>query len=184
MNNKIGVIIRGVIALVVLVVLLYQGFKWTVMRVYVPQGKALMVINKFGDQLPPDLIVVPKEGEFSGCKGVQEELRGRGRYCLNPVEYDWKLVDLVTIPAGEPSGWRFGADAQLAEGEPPMVGLVSVKQGKTPEGGSAEVVDPGFKGLQKDVLTPGVYKLNPQVYEVTKVPAVVVPPGFVGVVTQ
>src|SRR6476661_6387854 len=160
--NKSKLIIRAVIALVVVLVLLFEGFKWTVMRVYVPQGKALMVINKFGDQLPPDLIVVPSDGPLSNCKGVQEELRGPGRYFLNPVEYDYKLVDLVTIPAGEPSRWKFGSDGQLAEGEPPMVGLVSIKQGKTPEGGSAEVVDPGFKGLQKEVLTPGVYKLNPQ----------------------
>ena len=34
------------------------------------------------------------------------------------------------------------------------------------------------------VLTPGIYKINPQEYEVTLADAVVVPPGSVGVVTR
>ena len=182
--NRINVIIRGVIAGLVLAFGAYEGFKWTVMRVYVPHDKALMVINKFGDALPAELISVPKDGPNSRCKGVQEELRGPGRYFLNPVEYDWKLVDLVDIPAGDPHLWRFTRDGAITQdSNQPMVGLVSVKQGKTPPV-DVEVVDPGYKGLQKEVLTPGVYKLNPQLYEVTLVPAIVVPPGYVGVVTQ
>jgi regulator of protease activity HflC (stomatin/prohibitin superfamily) len=64
-----------------------------------------------------------------------------------------------------------------------MVGLIACKQGKTPPPG-VEVVDPGYKGIQKDVLTPGTYKINPHLYSVTLVPAVVVPPGFVGVSTR
>src|SRR3712207_8842137 len=48
----------------------------------------------------------------------------------------------------------------------------------------SEVVDVGYKGIQKEVLTPGVYKINPHVQEVTLLPAVVVPPGSVGVVTR
>ena len=38
--------------------------------------------------------------------------------------------------------------------------------------------------MQKEVLTPGTYKINPYLEEVTVVPAVVVPPGSVGVVTR
>ena len=41
------------------------------------------------------------------------------------------------------------------------------KQGKTPPPG-VEVVDPGYKGIQKEVLTPGTYKINPFLYEVTQ----------------
>ena len=44
-----------------------------------------------------------------------------------------------------------------------MIGLIASKQGKTPPAG-VEVVDPGFKGLQKEVLTPGTYKINPHLY--------------------
>jgi hypothetical protein len=46
------------------------------------------------------------------------------------------------------------------------------------------VVDAGYRGIQAEVLTPGTYKINPYVEEVTQVPAVVVPPGSVGVVTR
>jgi hypothetical protein len=64
-----------------------------------------------------------------------------------------------------------------------MIGLVSMQEGKTPPAG-AEVVDSGLKGIQKEVLTPGVYKINPFQKQVTIVPAVVVPPGSVGVQTR
>ena len=53
MNNRIQTIVKGLLVLIVAVFALYEATKWTVMRVYVPPGKALMVINKFGDQLPP-----------------------------------------------------------------------------------------------------------------------------------
>ena len=161
---------------------LWVSFKWTVMRVYVPPNKALKVINKFGKPLPPELIAVPPDRpEY---KGVREELLGPGRYFLDPVRYDWELVDLVQIPAGDPSKWDWDATGHLKNAESaPMIGLVAVKQGKAAPAGQ-EVVDPGYRGIQKDVLTPGTYKLNPHVYEVTRLPAIVVPPGSVGVVTR
>jgi hypothetical protein len=158
------------------------SFKWTVMRVYVPPDKALKVISKFGEPLPGDLIAAPRgHPEY---KGVQEELLGPGRYFLNPIEYDWELVDLVQISAGDPAQWDWDEKGLLKNpSSAPMIGLVSCKQGKTAPAGQ-EVVDVGYRGIQKEVLTPGVYKLNPHVYEVTKLPAVVVPPGSVGVVTR
>jgi regulator of protease activity HflC (stomatin/prohibitin superfamily) len=64
-----------------------------------------------------------------------------------------------------------------------MVGLISCKQGKIPPPG-VEVVDPGYKGIQKEVLTPGTYKINTFLYDVSLVPAAVIPPGYVGVVTR
>jgi hypothetical protein len=175
-------LIKLVLILVVLLFATYEAFKWTVMRVYVPPGKALKVTSKFGKALPPELIAVPRD--WSGYKGVQEELLGPGRYFLNPVTHDWELVDLITIPAGDPSRWEWDARGRLTDPQScPMIGLVSARQGKTAPQGS-EVVDVGYRGIQKDVLTPGVYKLNPHVYEVNVLPAVVVPPGSVGVVTR
>src|SRR5687768_10888451 len=178
--NKLT-IAKGLIVVLLVVFVVYEGVKWTVFRVFVPPGKALMVINKFGDPLPPELIAVPP-GQSN--KGVQEELRSPGRYFVNPVEYDTKLVDLTIIPAGDPQRWRFDPDGNIIDkGTQPMVGLIASKQGKTPPPG-VEVVDPGFKGLQKEVLTPGTYKINPHLFSVTLVPAVVIPPSSVGVVTR
>jgi len=42
----------------------------------------------------------------------------------------------------------------------------------------------GYQGILEEVLTPGVYKINPYVYEVELYPATVIPAGFVGVVTN
>ncbi|HVT90767.1 MAG TPA: SPFH domain-containing protein [Tepidisphaeraceae bacterium] len=42
----------------------------------------------------------------------------------------------------------------------------------------------GQKGIQREVLTPGTYKINPYLYDVQLQPAVIVPPGSVGVVTR
>lgn len=183
MNQRMQIILKGVLIVAVLGFVAYEGAKWTVMRVFVPEDEALMVINKFGKALPPELIAIPtgQEGDY---KGVREELLGPGRYFINPVTYDVERVKQTQISAGEPHKWRFDAAGALEDpNTQPMVGLVSCKQGKTPPPG-VEVVDPGFKGLQKEVLTPGTYKINKLLYEVTPVPAVVVPPGYVGVTTR
>jgi len=73
MNNRIARIAKPLLILVLAIFVLYEGVKWTVFRVYVPPNKALMVTNKFGPPLPPDLIAVPT-GQSN--KGVQEDVRG------------------------------------------------------------------------------------------------------------
>ena len=133
--NRIQTIIKAVLILIVGLFVLYQGVKWTVFRNFVPQNKALMVINKFGDQLPAELIAVPKGEDH--YKGVEEELLGPGRYFINPIEYDTKLVDLTTIPPGDPQRWRFDENGKIDDqSAQPMVGLVSSKQGKAPPPGT------------------------------------------------
>jgi hypothetical protein len=180
--NRIKSILVGVIVAIVLLGLAWEAFKWTAMRVFVGPEEALVVTNKFGHALPADRIVVPSDdNEF---KGIQEEVRGPGRYFLNPVEYEWQTVPLVQISAGDPQSWAWNDDGTLKNVDAaPQIGLISAKQGKTPAAG-AEVVEAGEKGIQKEVLTPGTYKVNPFLYEVKVWPAVVVPPGSVGVVTR
>lgn len=175
-------LIIGVLVLLVAIWFGYVAFKWTVMRVYVPSDKALLVINKFGKDLPVGRITVPAND--NQYKGVREEVLGPGRYFLNPVEYDWKLVDLVEIPAGEPQKWDFDPAGYLKDPRTaPMVGLVTMNEGNDAPPGQV-VVKPGFKGIQEEVLAPGTYKINQTRMKVTPVPAVIVPPGSVGVVTR
>jgi hypothetical protein len=115
---------------------------------------------------------------------VQEQLRSPGRYFINPVEYDTQLVDLTVIPGGDPQKWRFTREGKLDDvGTQPMVGLIALQAGQYPPAGRGGRRS-GYKGIQKEVLTPGTYKINPHLYSVTLVPAVVVPPGFVGVTTR
>ena len=110
-------------------------------------GRAALVINKFGDPLPADLIAVPaNENHY---KGVQEQPRSPGRYFLNPLEYKPQLIPLTVIPAGDPQSWRFDRDGHLEDpNTQPMVGLVACQQGKTPPPG-VEVVDPGSRASKK-----------------------------------
>ena len=179
-KTRIVLVVLGVL------LLLYLGpgmlFHWGFERVYVGPDEALMVINKFGDPLPSDRIVVPRDD--NRFKGVQEDLLGPGRYFLNPVSHDYKVVPLLEIPAGDPSKWQWDDNGNIKDTATlPKVGVVSLREGKSAPPGM-DVVDAGYKGIQKAVLTPGTYKINPQQFEVTLADAVVVPPGSVGVVTR
>lgn len=178
--NRTRTIITGVVALFVLMFLVWEAFKWTAMRVYVGHDEALLITNKFGKSLSPERITA----ENNSFKGVREEVFGPGRYFINPVQYDTKIIKQTIIPAGDPSVWEWDSDGHLKDpSTAPMIGVVSLKEGSVPKGDS-EVVERGEKGIQREVLTPGVYKLNPIRYEVKLEPAVIVPPGSVGVVTQ
>ena len=181
MSRYSSLIVRIAVSLVA-VYALWVAFKWSVMRVYVPENQALLVMNKFGDPLPPEMVVVPM-GE-NHYKGVHEEVLGPGRYFINPIEYHTEFVKLTEIPAGDPHKWEWASDGKLKDPESaPMVGQVMMKQGKVPAE-TAEIVGPGFRGIQAEVLTPGTYKINPQLEDVKLVPATIVPPGSVGVVTR
>jgi len=175
-------IIIAVLGGIILIGGIYEATKWTVMRVYVDTDEALVVINKFGKPLPPEMVVVPKDD--NSFKGVEEEVRGPGRYFLDPVEYDWKIVPQVSISAGDPTKWAWDSMGKLTDPDSaPQVGVVTLKQGPT-TGENLEVVPNGNKGIQRDVLTPGTYKINPYLEEIKMEPAIVIPSGSVGVVTQ
>lgn len=180
--NRTSIIIKGAVSLVVLAYAGWLAFKWTAMRVFVGPNQGLVVVNKFGKALPAELVVVPS-GD-NGFKGVQEEVRGPGRYFMNPVAHEWQLIQQVEVPAGDPSQWDWDENGRLRnQATAPQIAIISSKQGRNPAA-DAEVVDDGFKGIRKEVLTPGTYKINPYLYDWKIEPAIVVPPGSVGVVTR
>ena len=136
------------------------GFVWFGCRVYVPAGMMAIVTAKTGDPLPPGAILAEP-----GQKGVQREPLAEGRHFLNPINNDWRFEKLVTIPAGS-------------------VGVVTSKTGR--ELASGEILAPNreSKGVWKDVLGPGSYRLNPEGYDVQIMNAINIPIGYVGVVTS
>lgn len=161
------------------------GFIWTKCRVYVPPDMCLVLISKTG-AAPPAGQVIAEPGQ----QGIQREALGPGRYFFNPWVWDWELHDAVVVRAGDPATWQEdwsqvagGVGSASLRGNWPQVGIVTSLAGKVWTGGT-EVVPPGYQGIQRDVLTPGVYRLNPYAYKVQIVPAVVVPLGCVGVVTS
>jgi len=158
---------------------------WTSFRVYVPPNKCLVMIRKTGDPLRPGQKIAE-----AGQKGILRETRGPGRYFLNPLVWDWELHDLVQISAGDPSTWKeyytggtLDTSAPTMMGDWPQVGILVNKVGP-PSPGASEVVDDGYQGIQKRVLTPGSYRINPYVYDVKPAPATIVPLGCCGVVTS
>jgi hypothetical protein len=180
--NRIKTIVFGMIVLTLLIWGGWTAIKWTFMRVYVGPDEVLVVIRKYGESLPQGMVVVPKDGEFMNCKGILEDVLGPGRYFINPIMYDVERQPATRISAGDPERWAWSADGKLTNpATAPQIGLVSRKQGLPTD---QEVADAGYKGVQKEVLTPGVYKINRYVDEVTTFPAVVIPPGSVGVVTR
>ncbi len=160
------------------------AYVWFACRVVVGPEQGLVLIKKSGAALPPGQTIAS-----AGQKGIQRETLGPGQYFLNPWTTDYELVKLLEIPAGDPQTWaeyyRSGADVNppSAAGAWPMVGVVTNKVGKPAPVGQ-EVVDEGFQGIQRRVLTPGVYRINPYIYDVKLEPATIVPLGHCGVVTS
>lgn len=158
---------------------------WNFCVAYVPFDRCLVLIRKTGQPLPPGQTIAEP-----GQKGIQRATLGPGLYLFNPWVWEWELHPLVEISAGDPASWRERyaeatsdtASPQM-EGAWPEVGIVVNKVGKPAPDGQ-EVVEAGYQGIQREVLTPGTYRLNPYAYEVRKVPATVVPLGYCGVVTS
>ncbi len=143
----------AIIALVALAIL------WGPCRINVQPGYMAIITAKVGRPLPPgEILAAPGE------KGVRREPLTEGRHFRNPINYTWKIVPLLTVPVGN-------------------VALVTSKTGtELPE---AEILAPDrdSKGVWRDVLGPGSYRLNPEGYDVQMLQAVHIPVGYIGVVT-
>lgn len=186
-------LITGAIGIVMVCVAGLAMLYWTAFRIYVPADKCAVLIRKMGSALPPGQRVATEPGQ----QGIQANVLGPGRYFYNPLLWDWEIKDLKVVPSGDPSTWEWihSLDANQRDqlragnfkfkGEFPQIGVVTRKVGKKPPNGQ-RIVDraSGYQGILREVLTPGTYKINPYVYEVELHPAVVIPAGFVGVVTN
>ena len=103
----------------------YGAWLWCCCRVYVPAGKMAIVTAKTGDPLPPGAILAEE-----GQKGVRREPLAEGRHFINPITHDWRIVPVVTIPAGS-------------------VGVVTSKTGKELPSGEILAPDKDSKGVAK-----------------------------------
>src|SRR5687767_11741982 len=104
--TRIKAIISGALALIVVLYGLWLVWHWGFERVYVGHNKSLVIINRYGKPLPADQVVVPAD-KANVHQGIQEEVRGPGRYFINPVLYATEIQNLVQIPAGEPQKWNW-----------------------------------------------------------------------------
>lgn len=135
-------------------------FLWNYCRVYVPEGHMAIVTSKTGKALPPGAILA-EEGE----KGVQRVPLAEGRHFLNPINNEWRIVKAQSVKVGQ-------------------VAVVTSKTGKELPPGEILAADEVSKGVWKNVLGPGTYRLNPEGYDVQALDAISIPIGYVGVVTS
>ena len=158
--NNFGKFASALVVLAAAFVFAVFAFVWIFCRIYVGPGEMAIVTSKTGDELPPGAILAEP-----GQKGVQRMPLAEGRHFLNPVTHDWRIVRATTIPAGS-------------------VGIVTSKNGKELKPGEILAPDRDSKGVWKDVLGPGTYRLNPEGYDVKVMSAINIPIGYVGVVTS
>ena len=119
-----------------------------------------VVTAKTGKEPAAGTILVEK-----GEKGIWREVLSEGRHFLDPIKYEIKICKAVDIPLGK-------------------VGIVTSKVGRELAPGEVIAPDRNSKGIWREVLGPGVYRLNPEGYSIEVVDAINIPVGFVGVVTS
>ena len=148
------------VSLICILTLAYGAYLWFFCRIYVPAGMMAVVTAKTGKQPASGVILVEK-----GEKGIWREVLAEGRHFLDPVLYDVKLCQNISIPLGK-------------------VGIVTSKVGSELPPGEIIAADSKGKGVQREVLGPGVYRLNPEGFKVEIMDAINIPPGYVGIVTS
>jgi regulator of protease activity HflC (stomatin/prohibitin superfamily) len=142
----------------ILLLILVVGL-WKTFFKYVPPGKMLVVISKNGDVLDSDEVLA-KQGQ----KGILREVRGEGWHFILPILYTTELKNNQEIGPGK-------------------VGIVTAQGGLLPKEGRV-LAEEGERGIQRMILLPGSYRLNPYGYKVKEVPMVKISPGFVGVLRR
>src|SRR5262249_997511 len=108
---------------------------WNTLFKYVPPGKHLVITAKFGEPLPQGYVLA-KEGQ----QGVQEKVLGEGWHFVMPIANSVELEDNTVI-------------------EPGKVGIVTA-QGGEPLPPDRYFAEEGQQGILRQVLLPGVYRLN------------------------
>jgi len=151
---------KAAVVAVLAILVAFGAFEWFFCRIYVGPGQMAIVTAKTGDELPAGAILAEP-----GQKGVQREPLAEGRHFLNPITHDWRIVRALTIPAGS-------------------VGIVTSKTGRELPPGEILAPDRDSKGVWRNVLGPGTYRLNPEGYDVKEMSAINIPIGYVGVVTS
>ncbi len=118
----------------------------------IPAGRLGVVTRLHGENLPNGEIIAPE-----GYKGIAAEVLRPGKYRINPYAERVQLSDPITIRPG-----HVGVVTNLS-GQDPLHGDIPADMKNT------FVVDDGIKGVQKHILGPGTYYLNPYINTVAEV---------------
>lgn len=141
------------VSILIALLIVQQVWHWEVERIEVPPGKFLIRIHKWGHDLAEGEIIAPDES----YKGVMLDVWPEGRHFLNPLFWSHEVGEMVSVPPGEclVLTRKFGNDIPTER--------------ITGDGDILAMHDPdhpqqGERGIVKDVLTPGSYRLNKYAY--------------------
>ncbi|MBO5900068.1 MAG: hypothetical protein J6Q80_04970, partial [Lentisphaeria bacterium] len=135
--STLKIAIIGVAAAFAVIALGVFVYYWFLCRFYVQPGCMAVVTAKTGKTPAAGTILVER-----GEKGIWREVLAEGRHFLDPVKYEVKICKAINIPLGK-------------------VGIVTSKVGRERAPGEVIAPDRNSKGIWRDVLGPGVYRLNP-----------------------
>ena len=152
--------IVGIVFLVLVILFAWGSYQWFFCRFYVDPGYMAIITAKSGKQPKPGVILVER-----GEQGIWRDVLGEGRHFLDPVRYDVKICKAINIPLGK-------------------IGIVTSKVGRALPAGEIIAPDHESRGIWRDVLGPGVYRLNPEGYSIELADAINIPVGYVGIVTS
>lgn len=159
----------GIVAAALLIA--QQIWHWEIERVEVPAGQYLVRVHRWGKNLGPDEIVAPDPS----YKGVMLDVLPEGRHFLNPIFWSYERRNVIDVPKGKclVLTRRFGKPIppeRIARGE-----VLADHDPAHPLAGN--------RGVVRDVLGPGSYRLNPYAYSWEEHEAVQVRAHEVGVRT-
>jgi len=118
--------------------------------------------------------------ENGGEKGPQIQILAPGTYRINTVLFKVKTMPALVVDKGEV------CLVTAMDGEPiPNGRLLShnILGHSTFENGDLFLKNHGQKGPQAQILLPGTYRINTDLFKLEKYPATIVPSGKVGLVT-
>jgi len=118
--------------------------------------------------------------KHGGQKGPQIEFIPPGNYRINPYLFKVTKSTATKINEGE-----IGL-IESSDGSAIPAGRIFAKVAtghNSFQSGEDFIINGGQKGPQTEILPPGVYRIHPNVFKITKAAAVVIAKGQVGVVT-
>ena len=177
----IPTVLSGILMLAVVL----GGLFWFVIRVEVHAEELLVLVNKTGKRLPPELadefgdqvVLYPElvsriaalteeseEQIRTGYKGIRYETKGESRYFPNP--YSVKAVKMRATSIGQDE-----------------IGVLIRKFGKPLPFPKTVATEPDERGPEAEFLTQGRHYVNLLAYDVQRFDVIQIPEGHVGVVT-
>jgi len=191
MSNEVGVQARTLgPGLNIMIPFIYKTRKMSF--TFIAEDQVGIVESIDGNSIPPGKIfakVAPDHNSFQdaeaflkngGEKGPQIQILAPGTYRINLV-----LFKIKTVPAIVIDGGKIGLVTSM-DGNPIVSGRLlaqRVEEHSKFEDGDAFLKKGGQKGPQIEILLPGTYRINTDLFHIEIREATIIPPGKVGLVT-